>query len=373
MKRILSVVLVLVMVCSFMVMSTSAAAPTGPIIAVSGNESDPAKGDTDVSLKLHLNQFSTVSAAQINITFAAGVEFVSIEGDKNVTLTQGKNFVYDAAERALTIVDVFDIAKSEITLVVKATATTVNNYEITVNGLAIGSDETTVDVDTFSGVLAIGAKITDGHSADGTNPITIGNATTHFVPYGGVYYTADGTFVDKAANGSFTPATAGDVTVDYFKLPAEGKKLTTFGSSSRTDSGKKSLQFGTHVAERVADAEYGTMLIVSEDYEAYMSHYNALGYSDNDVIKAIMAAYQKRNENEATPSHVYLTVGGTDLKITVYNSEQTKFMWGDGTANSFQYALRATNVSAGNDYVAVGYQLENGVYTFSTEIKVVSL
>ena len=361
MKRILSIVLALVMVCSFMAFSASAAAAT-PIITVTSNASNPAAAG-DVTLKLHLNKFDAVAAAKIDITFEEGVTFKSLVGDKFVA-TQGKNFVYNEATRTLTIIDLFKIAQSELALTVNVASSDVATYTVTVNGLAIGSDEQAVAVDWNNGAVAIGVNY-QGTAASGDN--VAGETATHFVPQGGVF-NGTGVFTNKADDGSFAPTE--DVTVRYFKLPATGKKLTTFSAGTSVDG--KSLQFGTYVAERVEGATYGTMLIASENYEAFMNYYNALGLNDDEIMTVIMKNYQKLAANLGDKKYITFKAGDV-ASIDVYDVEQTKFMWGNENPDSFQYSLKVNNIQDERTYVGVGYQFLDGVYTFSTEIKSATL
>ena len=359
MKRILSIVLALVMVCSFMAFSASAAAAT-PIITVTSNASNPAAAG-DVTLKLHLNKFDAVAAAKIDITFEEGVTFKSLVGDKFVA-TQGKNFVYNEATRTLTIIDLFKIAQSELALTVNVASSDIATYTVTVNGLAIGSDEQAVTVDWNNGAVAIGVNYEDKNVTGNVD----GETATHFVPQGGVF-DANG-FVDKGTDGNFT--LANESTVRYFKLPATGKKLTTFSAGTSVDG--KSLQFGTYVAERVDGATYGTMLIASENYEAFMNYYHALGLNDDEIMIVIMKNYQKLAANLGDKKYITFKAGNV-ASIDVYDVEQTKFMWGNENPDSFQYSLKVNNIQDERTYVGVGYQFVGGEYTFSTEIKSATL
>ena len=349
-------------------------------LSLQGNETAPAKVDTDgnatATLTLKASDFSTdVKGAKIVITLANGLTLTSAK----VTDTKNEWNVDEnnsrVSEHTVTLVDVFNMngatTKTGLELVLEFTVNNPNlgSYEVTVSGDFADEKADKVYTSNGTGNLVINRAVANPQSLSVLNEMT--KDSGYFIPYGGA--SIGGKSLTKNGYGTFDLGELGqgEINVLKCKLPAQGKDVTTFAISPHMYNAT-SIQFGSY-APNTNSLTYGTFVIIG-DYQAFKAA-KFSGKTDTDVLKRFGELYQANIAGQNDENKYMKLKYTAEDYILVGRKSQTKYMW-QGNDNQLQYALRMTKISdADKDktFTAVGYSLDNNTYNFSAEMQSTTL
>ena len=349
-----------------------------------GNETAPAKvdaeGNATATLTLKASDFSTdVKGAKIVLTLANGLTLTSAkvtDAAKEWTVDENNSRV---SGNTVTLVDVFNMTgaptKTDLELVLEFTVNNPNlgSYEVTVSGDFADETADQVYKSNGTGNLVINRAVANPQSLSVLNEMT--KDSGYFIPYGGA--SIGNNSLIKNGDGTFKlPEGSKDGAIDVLKckLPAEGKKVTTFAISPHMYNAT-SIQFGSY-APNTDGIKCGTFVIIG-DYQAFKAA-KANNLTDEEVLQKFGELYETTILGKGKNEDNYMTIKYNETdSILVGRKSQEKYMW-QGDSNQLQYALRMTGINGTTEvdkiFTAVGYSLDGGNnYNFSAEMQSTTL
>ena len=362
---------------------TASALTAAPALNLQGNETAPAKvgadGKATATLTLKASDFSTdVKGAKIVLTLANGLTLTSAKVTDTAKEWNVNNENCNVSERTVTLVDVFNMTdaptKTGLELVLEFTVNNPNlgSYEVTVSGDFADGEATQVYTSNATGNLVINRA--EASAANITELNTMVTGKDYFIPYGGA--SIGGKSLTKNGNGTFDLGELGEGKINVLKckLPAEGKKVTTFAISPHMYNAT-SIQFGSY-APNTGGIKCGTFVIIG-DYQAFKAA-KANNLTDEEVLQKFGELYKKTILDKEKDENNYMTIKYNDTdSILVGRKSQSKFMWKNTENTKLQYALRMTGIKPDDKdktFTAVGYSLDSSNnYNFSAEMQSTTL
>lgn len=385
MKKVLAIAISLLLTLGMFAGSITVSAETTAAITVKDVETTPGATET---VEIAATNFSDVAGMDLTVTFDEGLQLGDPSCDK-FTLTENDNYTLE--NNVLHIVDAFvGDSLSAFTVTVDVTAAAEGTYGVTLDGKFANESENFITPTLTRGVVTVenASKSTETQEDEAIDMEALGiDLSKYFVPMGGVY-DSDDKYITKNADGKFI-GNGNTVTIKYFKLPADGEALTTFGASShkadvsaKDDRDKQNgIQFGSYVTKWKEKKGFGTLLIVG-DFAKFKVKYagNTNLDTDEKIFNKFVSIYADKvesvyGENGTNPEpnfeekrYVKFSVDA-DEYIYVTRVTQKKFMWHKVDGTEMQYALRVYGINTSKNYTAVGYAVKDSKFEFSANVK----
>ncbi|MCQ2478391.1 MAG: hypothetical protein MJ091_04135 [Clostridia bacterium] len=387
MKKVLAIAISLLLTLGMFAGSITVSAATDAAITVANVEVAPNATGT---VTITATDFSGVAGMDLTVTFAEGLTLEEDTLDSTgIKLTKNDNYTLE--NNVLHIVDSFvRDPLSAFTVTVDVTATEEDTYNVTLDGKFANESENFITPTLKDGTVTVENAVeekTDVNTTAGEE-ITMDIPDGYFVPMGGVY-DSKGNYITKNADGNFI-GNGESVTINYFKLPADGEALTTFGASGhKADESAKDardkldgIQFGSYVVDWTKDG-YGTVLVIG-DFAKFKNKYKNSFDTNEKLFNRLVDLYAANVESKYGPEgteqyekdfeekrFLKLNAGTTGDPDYIYVTRVTQksYMWHAGNTEAMQYALRVYGINTSKNYTAVGYAVKDSKFEFSANVK----
>lgn len=344
MKKTLAFLLSLAML--FTALSVNVFAAEEPTVEIVTNSISA--GKTTFAVKINGNPVAGVDI-KVNVT-GDDVEITGVSAknfDVANTLTSGEDYKISDDKKSLHAVGLQkDTTTGEI---ISVTATAEKNFTINVDCDIAKSDTAKVTTNDTATVTAYVEPTTkDVTVSDGGSTTVPAPDAGYFIPNGAVYYQNGGgeiQYVSKDDTGNFTVSTGAKY--QLFKIPTDG-----FGTYGVRDSviDAKAKEFGNYVARKETGKVYGT-IVISGDWEGFKNYYMTNGKSESDLVTLIYKTYFAKKKADRT----YVPFKAGESIIKVFNVAQTKVLWENLGATTFEYGVRMNNIQSNSDYATIAY------------------